>query len=469
LPRVALSLTIDRGCFHVDAAARVPMPQRNLVILLLATAVSYACYVRGEQNPFARHVASGLSEIDAGSLERVPSRELFEGAMEGMVDVLERHGDEHSRFFSDEEAGALRGEIRQQFGGIGVRLRYMGQPPRLTVVFPPEAGTPAARANLQAGDHILAIDGTPTDKLDMDGVLGLMRGEAGSQVRLTIQHANEDTSRTVDLVREIIETESIFGDTRGRDGRWKYLLPVDPRIAHVRIVMFGDRTAEELIRVLDQTTKDGAEAVVLDLRDNSGGAFEAAVAVCDLLLPAERTIVETRGRNGTLRRQYQSTGIGRYTRLPTAVVVNQESASAAEIVAACLQDHRRAAVVGQRTFGKGTVQQMLPLGNDSLLKLTWASFWRPSGINLHRMADAPEDGSWGVTPDAGLELKLSPDDYNAYLKYRELRDLGEIMNGSAAAADGNSSEDDKRAGNFVDRQLMLAVDHLRESLDGSSL
>ncbi len=260
---------------------------------------------------------------------------------------------------------------------------------------------------------------------------------------MTIGHADDPISRTVELVREIIETESLLGDTRGPDGKWKFLLPVDSRIAHVRIVMFGDRTAQELVRVVDQSAKEGAEAVVLDLRDNSGGAFEAAVAVCDLLLPAERTIVETRGRNGTLRRRYQSTGMGPFTSLPVAVVVNQESASAAEIVAACLQDHGRAVVVGQRTYGKGTVQQMLPLGNASLLKLTWASFWRPSGVNLHRMAGAPEDGSWGVMPDAGLELQLSPEDYNAYLKYRHQRDLGEIMNPAADAADdGNSTNDD---------------------------
>ncbi|HEX2476383.1 MAG TPA: S41 family peptidase [Lacipirellulaceae bacterium] len=448
------------------------MPQRNLLILLMATAVSYACYVRGEQNPYARHVSSGLSEIDAGSLERVASRELFEGAMEGMVDVLERHGDEHSQFFSDDEADMLRSEIRQQFGGIGVRLRYIGEPPRLTIAFPPEPDTPAARASLRPGDQILAIDDTPTDKLNMAGVLHLMRGAPGSEVRLTIQSKADVASRTVELVREIIETESIFGDIRGSDGHWKFLLPVDPRIAHVRIVLFGDRTAEELVRVITQSTKQGAHAFVLDLRDNSGGAFEAAVAVCDLLLPADRTIVETRGRDGALRRQYPSTGMGPFTGLPLAVVVNQESASAAEIVAACLQDHGRAVVVGQRSFGKGTVQQMLPLGNKSLLKLTWASFWRPSGVNLHRMAGAPEEGSWGVMPDAGLELKLSTEQYAEYLKYRDQRDLGDvgaILDGPADDNDyteeGNSSDDEP----FIDRQLMLAIDHLRASLDSSSL
>src|SRR5688572_17440589 len=206
------------------------MSQRNLIILWLATAVSYACYVRGEQNPYARHVASGLAAIDEGSLERIPSRELFDSAMRGMVRVLERHGDDHSQFLNDEQADPLRSEIRQQFGGIGVRLRLVGDAPRLVIAFPPEAGTPAANADLRAGDHILAIDEKPTEKLAMDQVIGLMRGEPGSTVRLPIQHEHETGSRTLELVREIIEIESVFGDKRGPDGRWEFQLPVDPRI-----------------------------------------------------------------------------------------------------------------------------------------------------------------------------------------------------------------------------------------------
>lgn len=438
------------------------MSQRNLILLWLAVAVSYACYVRGEQNPYARHVASGLAAIDEGSLERIESRELFDGAMRGMVLVLERHGDEHSQFLNDDEAGPLRSEIRQQFGGIGVRLRFVGDPPRLVIAFPPEAGTPAANADLRAGDHILAIEERPTEKLSMDEVVGLMRGEPGSTVRLTIQHEDESDSRTLELVREIIEIESVFGDKRGPDGRWSFQLQIDPRIAHVRIVMFGDRTALEFAHAIEQSRAGGARAVVIDLRDNSGGALEAAVAVCDLLLPSDRTVVETRGRDGQLRRRYETSGMGRYLGLPVAVVVNRDSASAAEIVAACLQDHRRAAVVGERSFGKGTVQQLVPVGNKSLLKLTWASFWRPSGVNLHRMADAPKDGSWGVLPDAGLELRLSDDEFEAYVNYRRKRDLGDaayLM--EAAASDGDATRSDE----FIDRQLMIAVDQLRAQLD----
>ena len=442
------------------------MSQRNLVILLLASAISYACYVRGEQDPYARHVASGLAAIDEGSLDAVPSRELFHGAMQGMVEVLRRHGDEHSQFLPEEEADPLRTEIRQQFGGIGVRIRLVGDPPRLTIAGPPDPGTPAARANLLAGDRILAIDGQPTDGLSISDVLQRMRGEPGSVVQLTLQHEHEDASRTVELVREIISIESILGDLRGADGRWQYRLSADPRIAHIRMAFFGDHTAEEFQHVLDQLTDAGVQAVVLDLRDNAGGVLDAAVAVCDLLLPSDRTVVETRGRGQTLRQRYVTTGAGKYLDLPLAVVVNQNSASAAEIVAACLQDHARAAVVGERTYGKGTVQQLVPLANKSLLKLTWASFWRPSGANIHRMADSPADGRWGVVPDEGLEHRLSREEYAAYRKYRIARDAQAAAEPPPAAG---AQGDDEKEEAFVDLQLKMAVEYLRSVLDGEQL
>ena len=438
------------------------MSQRNLLLLLLATVLSYACYVRGEQNPYARHVASGLAAIDEGSLEPVPRRELFDGAMEGMLAVLRRYGDEHSEFLLEEEADPLRSEIRQQFGGIGVRIRLAGEPPRLIIAGPPDAGTPAARAHLLGGDHIVAIDGVPTGGLGMEEVIRLMRGEPGSVVRLTIERQGEQASRSMELVREIISMPSILGDVRGPDGEWQFLLPADPRIAQLRIILFGDRTADEYSRVLDQLIASGVRAAVLDLRDNGGGALDAAVAICDLVLPAERTIVETRGRNGALLKRYETSGIGRFLDLPLAVVVNYNSASAAEIVAACLQDHRRAVVIGERTYGKGTVQQLVPLAERSLLKLTSASFWRPSGTNIHRMMDASDDGTWGVVPNDGYELRLSAEQYAAYVEYRSQRDLWGGTNeiaGQPQPADLNQDE------KFVDQQLMLAVEYLRGVLD----
>ena len=273
-----------------------------------------------------------------------------------------------------------------------MRIGFEGEPPRLVIVGPPEPGTPAARANLLPGDRILAIDDHDTEGLAMSDVLGLMRGRPGTTIRLLIQQEHAPQPRSFELVREVINIESILGDRRNEKGAWEFRLADEPRIAHVRIASFGDRTAIEFASILEQVLADGAAAVVLDLRDNAGGALDAAVAVCEMLLPADKLIVETRGRGEALRQRYATSVDGRYLDLPIAVVVNQNSASAAEIVAACLQDHGRAIVAGERTYGKGTVQQLVPLESGrSLLKLTWASFWRPSGARIHRPAGTAED------------------------------------------------------------------------------
>ncbi len=438
------------------------MSQRNLLILSLAVALSFACYMRGEQNPYARYVADGLAAIEQGSLEAAPSRELFGGAMEGMIGVLRRHGDAHSQFLSEEEADPLRTEIRQQFGGIGVRLGFEGDPPRLVIVGPPDPGGPAARANLLPGDHILAIDDQPTRAMSMGHVLRRMRGQPGTKVLLSIQQEHKPGPRTVELVREIISIESVLGDRRRADGTWEFQLADDPRIAHVRVAAFGDLTAPELRRVLENVTAAGVEAVALDLRDNAGGALEAAVAVCNILLPAGKTVVETRTRDNKLRQRYATTGDGRFVHLPLAVLVNRNSASAAEIVAACLQDHRRAVVVGERTFGKGTVQQLVSLeSGKSILKLTWAYFLRPSGAKIHRAIAGPEEAIWGVVPEPGRERRLSPEEYATYQKYRTDRDLSSNIEPTGAAVGSEHSVSPE----FADEQLQLAIDYLRGKLD----
>jgi carboxyl-terminal processing protease len=432
------------------------MSRRNLLILLLAVVVSYACFVRGE-NPHARFVAEGLTSIQQYSLESVPPSELFDGAMRGMVDVLHNHGDLHSQYFDEAKANPLRSEIHQQFGGVGVRIGFKGDPRRLAITSAPDAGSPAARAGLERGDWIIAIDERPTAGMDMNDVVSLIRGEPGTKVQFTIEHRPEKNQRTVELVREVIQIESVLGDRRDKDGNWQFRLESDPKIAHVRITSFGDRTAMEFASVMQRLTEDGITGIVLDLRDNAGGSLDAAVAVCEMLLPAGRTIVETRGHGEALIRRYSTKGDGRYQNLPIAVIVNQNTASAAEIVAACLQDDGRAVVVGQRSYGKGTVQQLLPLeSGKSLLKLTWASFWRPSGANIHRAAGASEEANWGVLPDAGYELKLSLEEYKAYQAYRDKRD-------GFDEAESNDSEkrNETNTANFVDKQLQVAVEYLR--------
>lgn len=428
------------------------MPLRNLLLLVVSIAASLICYWRNDRDPYARYVASGLAAIDENALDAPPSDVLFEGAMQGLVDVLHRRGDAHSVYFDATKAGPLRNEIHQQIGGIGVRFQLKHEPALPVIVGPIEAGTPASKASLTPGDVILAINERDTTGLGKPEIQAMLAGDPGTRVKLKIQGERDSKPRVVDLTRDIIPIDSIVGDRRDGDGRWVFALKNDPRIAQIRILSFGDRTAAEFAKLLPKLLSEGVQACVIDLRDNGGGSLSSAVGICEMLLPARQTIVETRGRDDVVLQRYATKVEGKYVALPLAVIVNQNSASAAEIVAACLQDHHRAAIVGERSFGKGTVQQLLPVGNG-LLKLTWARFWRPSGANIQREENSSAEGVWAVSPDAGDECKLSADEYGAWRSYRDQRDEGSDKSGDAAG--------------YVDKPLELAVRGLVSKLQSS--
>lgn len=441
------------------------MSRRNLLLLFATGIVSYACYVRGEQNPYARYVAAGYSVVNRWSLEEVPDQELFEGAMRGMVAVLGRHGDEHSLFIGEQERDEFREELTQEFGGVGVRIRLLGQPPLPTVVGPPEPGAPAFTADIRSGDRILAINGESTQAMQLIDVLRHMRGPVGEPVVLSLVHVGETEPLEITLTRSVITVDSILGDLRDEDNRWQFHLAQEPRIGYIQIVKFGDKTEAELTSALASLTSDGVEALILDVRDNYGGALDAAVGITDLFLRAGQPIVTTRGRDGVTRDRFVSTGRGGYTQIPLVVLVNQNSASASEILAACLQDYGRAKVIGQRSYGKGTVQQLVPLESGrSLLKLTLATYWRPSGKNIHRMQGASESDDWGVKPDKGFEVSLDEEEYLQWRQYRRRRDVfGDRRDGPLV--EQFDAEDGELPAEFVDRALELAVDYLVEQLD----
>ena len=313
---------------------------------------------------------------------------------------------------------------------------------------------------MRANDRIQAVDDQPVAGMNLSEMLHLMRGQPGQPVRLLIRHADAQYPEAKVLVREVITIDSVLGDRRTAEGGWEYRLEANPRIAQVRITSFGNKTADELDRVLTRLTDQGVEAVVLDLRDDSGGALDAAVAICDMFLPANEAIVEIRGRDDTLVDRYVSSGRGKFARLPLAVLVNQNSASASEIVAACLQDHGRAVVLGSRSYGKGTVQQLISIeAGRSLLKLTTANYRRPNGKNIHRTPAAKESDDWGVSPDAGHAVPLDDKDYEAYEEYRSKRDLWGDLPPEEQPVDSVGSTD------FVDRPLDAAVEYLECELD----
>jgi carboxyl-terminal processing protease len=231
------------------------------------------------------------------------------------------------------------------------------------------------------------------------------------------------------VVRAKIPIESVKGDLHNAAGDWIFMLPDQPRIGYVRIVGFGERTVDELQEALE-TFGPGAQNIdglLLDLRGNPGGLLTAGVGVCDAFLD-EGLIVSTRGRGRVELESHQAhADLSVPKTLPIVVIVDSYSASASEIVAACLQDHSRAAIAGQRTYGKGTVQKVYMLeGNRSALRLTFATYWRPSGKDIHKRKDAKDSDDWGVRPDPGLEVVISKELREQLMEARLNRDLTAI-------------------------------------------
>jgi carboxyl-terminal processing protease len=235
-------------------------------------------------------------------------------------------------------------------------------------------------------------------------------------------HPGQSDKVEVTLTRENIHVDTVLGDRRKGDDSWDFMLQPQQHIGYVRLTAFSRDTARELRKVLEQLRSDGMRGLILDLRFDPGGLLSAAIEVSDLFVSDGR-IVSTKGRN-TPERVWEAHKEGTFEGFPMVVLVNRYSASASEIVAACLQDHKRAVIMGERSWGKGSVQNVIELeGGKSLLKLTTASYRRPSGKDIHRFFDNKDQKQWGVTPDEGFELKLSDAEMHKLFLDRRQRDV----------------------------------------------
>jgi carboxyl-terminal processing protease len=315
-----------------------------------------------------------VTKIKESYVEEVSSRELLDAAVDGMRDVL----DPHTAYFEASDYADLKASTDGEFGGLGIQI---GIRDRALTVVSPMAGTPAQRLGLRAGDRILRIDTLETRGLAVDDAVDRLRGKPGTKVTLRVGREGVAEPLDFTITREIIKIESV-----------PYAGMLDDSTGYVRVTQFSRNTAADLEKAIVALRDSGAKGLVLDLRMNPGGLLDQAVEVSELFLGEGRTVVSTRGRVRSQNEEYRSERAPIWTgRL--AVLVNGGSASAAEIVAGAVQDWDRGVLLGSTTFGKGSVQTVLPIdGKDNALKLTTAFYYTPSGRNLNR----PENGRRGL-------------------------------------------------------------------------
>ncbi|MEZ4394475.1 MAG: S41 family peptidase [Polyangiales bacterium] len=381
-----------------------------------------------------------MAHIENSYVDPVDEDRLVDGAIRGMVASL----DPHSSYLNPEEYALLESDTAGEFGGVGVEIDARGD--YLTVISP-IPNSPAARAGVRAGDELISIEGRDARGLDVDDAVRRMRGAAGTRVRVVFRRRGVAEPIRLTLVREVVRVSSV--ESR--------LLP--ERVAYIALKAFQDRASVEVDRALDALTRSAGgplRGLVLDLRNNPGGLLDEAVFVADEFL-ASGVIVSTRGRDGTAQDEARAHAAGTRPNFPIVVLVNEYSASAAEILAGALQDHRRATLVGTRTFGKGSVQSVIDLADGGALKLTIARYFTPSGRSIQAQ---------GIAPDVQVEqveLPEAPASGSSTAPERE-RDLdqhlpnGEGGDGAPADAPGSELRDlQLRVGYQVLRGLIRAA------------
>lgn len=378
-----------------------------------------------------------LSYIENNYVEDVDQERLVYGAIKGMTEAL----DPHTTFMAPEAYRQMKDETTGEFPGIGIEVDRKGTQGQLTVVAPIE-GTPAARAGLRTGDAILEIDGKGTHGLSIEDAIKLMRGNRGTRVRLMVSRAGWTAPREYSIVRDIIRIVSVQSRM------------LDSGMGYVKITQFTDRTDRDLEAQLEQLEHAAGgklKGLVLDMRGNPGGLFDQAVRVADLFID-RGLIVRTIGKSGRVVDEELAHARGSKTYFPMVTLVNGSSASASEIVAGALQDHRRSLILGTPTFGKGSVQSVIELEDGSGLKLTVARYYTPSGRSIQEQ---------GIQPDVVVEqLKVAEIarivDDSGEPRTRE-RDMDRhLRNEQGKAASAASA-----AGGLSDYQLKTGLDYLR--------
>ncbi|OBY92570.1 MULTISPECIES: S41 family peptidase [Pseudomonas] len=382
-----------------------------------------------------RTFAEVLDRVKAAYVEPVDDKTLLENAIKGMLSNL----DPHSAYLGPEEFAELQESTSGEFGGLGIEV---GSEDGFVKVISPIDDTPAANAGIQPGDLIVKIDGKPTKGQSMNEAVDSMRGKAGSPITLTIVRGGGKPF-DVTLKRAIIKVKSVKSQM------------LEPGYGYLRITQFQVNTGEETVKALSKLRNDNKgklKGVILDLRNNPGGVLQSAVEVADAFL-TKGLIVYTKGRIPNSELRFSADPADPSDGVPLVVLINGGSASAAEIVAGALQDQKRGILMGTDSFGKGSVQTVLPLNNDRALKLTTALYYTPNGRSIQAQ---------GITPDIEVERAKVTREKSEFDGFKEADLQGHLANGNGGqdrpTASGKPPEDRPQDGDY---QLSQALSLLK--------
>ncbi|GAA9715955.1 S41 family peptidase [Helicobacter pylori] len=384
-----------------------------------------------------------VSEIEKKYVDKITISEIMTKAIEGLLSNL----DAHSAYLNEKKFKEFQAQTEGEFGGLGITV---GMRDGVLTVIAPLEGTPAYKAGVKSGDNILKINNESTLSMSIDDAINLMRGKPKTPIQITIVRKNEPKPLVFNIIRDIIKLPSVYVKT----------IKETPYL-YVRVSGFDKNVTKSVLEGLKANPK--AKGIVLDLRGNPGGLLNQAVGLSNLFIK-EGVLVSQKGKNKEENLEYKANGRAPYTNLPIAVLVNGGSASASEIVAGALQDHKRAIIIGEKTFGKGSVQMLLPVNKDEAIKITTARYYLPSGRTIQAKGITPDIVIYpGKVPENENKFSLKEADLKHHLE-QELKKIDDKTPNSKEADKDKKNEEEKEVTPKMindDIQLKTAIDSLK--------
>jgi len=379
-------------------------------------------------------LTDAINIIEKNYVEDVKMETLIQGAVKGMLSEL----DPHSSYLTPEMFKEFKVETKGEFGGLGITISIKDN--ILTITSPIE-DTPADKAGLKAGDKIIKIEGKPTTNITLEEAVDKLRGKPGTKVTITIFREGKDRPFDVTITRDIITIKAVKSK-------------VIDNLGYLRLTQFKQEASKEMSKALEELKKQNVKGLILDLRNNPGGLLSEAVRVSSIFLPEDKTVVYTKDRDGTEKHLKTRETDTNAEDIPMVVLINEGSASASEIVSGALQDYKRALVIGQTSFGKASVQTIIPMGNDSAIKITTARYYTPKGQSIQNV---------GIKPDIMVKQgTVNYEEEHPFLKESDLENHlnNEKINKSRQNSSDNVTVTDNKTLED-DLQLKFAVDMLK--------